>query len=200
MTVFIFISPILGAMIGYYTNVLAIKMLFRPYKPVFLFGKQLPFTPGLVPKEQKRLAKKLAEAVGNSILTPDVLAKELSPILEKLDAEGPDMIKKLIQNHVGKLAGAFLNPDKIYNGIKEALLEYLSGKKALDESAFEGAAAEMARHIDIISIIEAKVNTFAPEEAETLILSVVGKELKWVMALGGIIGFIIGWIPVIINL
>ena len=196
----IFIPPIVGAVIGYCTNLLAIKMLFRPYQPVYLFGRQLPFTPGLVPKEQARLAKKLAEAVGNSILTPEVLAQELSPILEKLDSEGPDMIKKLIQEHFGKLAGAFLNPDKIYAGIREALLEYLGGKKALDDSAFKGAAEEMARHIDIVRIIEARVNNFAPEEAEALILSVVQRELNRVIALGGVLGFIIGWIPVLIGL
>lgn len=49
------IIPILvGALIGYCTNYIAIKMLFRPRKPVFVFGKKLPFTPGVIPKNQPR--------------------------------------------------------------------------------------------------------------------------------------------------
>ena len=45
---------VIGAVIGAATNHLAIKMLFRPYKPYYLFGKQLPFTPGLIPKKKRR--------------------------------------------------------------------------------------------------------------------------------------------------
>ena len=58
MDIFIkYIIPILvGGFIGWFTNYLAIKMLFRPYKEIRVFGIKLPFTPGLIPKEKERIA------------------------------------------------------------------------------------------------------------------------------------------------
>ena len=52
------IPPLVGAAIGYITNDIAIRMLFRPHEAKYLFGKQLPFTPGIIPKEKGRLARR----------------------------------------------------------------------------------------------------------------------------------------------
>jgi len=248
----ILVPPIIGAIIGYGTNCLAIRMLFRPHRAIYLFGWRLPFTPGLIPKEQGRLAKKMANTVGGRLITPEILARELvnSPLLvtgaaevkaairknlpqgaefirqfehPRLDAEGPEFVKKLIQEHVGKLAGIFLDHNKIYASMKEGLAEYLSQeenlalvadkidegidrilndelKKAPVISALEKAAAHVTGHIDVKAIIEDQINSIQPEEAEMLILSVIRKELHIVMALGGVLGFIIGWVPVLFNL
>ena len=286
-------SPLAGAIIGYFTNCLAIRMLFRPHRPVYLFGIRIPFTPGLVPKEQARLAKKLAEALGDKIITPEALAKELmlSPLLntgaeevkkvmrkkmtkaaeyiqqfkhtqpdmaapvkngfEKsknpqyfnefwetdktnfkwnchtIDQKGAELVKKIIQDNTGKLASMFLDSNKIYSSIKESVLEYLTQeeslemmadkideyidqicllkpeedqKKALVLSAFKKMATHVASHIDIKMIIESRIKEFDPAEIENLILSIVQRELHMVMAMGGVLGFIIGWIPVLINL
>ena len=65
-----FIIPVLvGGIIGYITNWIAIKMLFRPHKEKRLFGYSLPFTPGLIPKEKDRIAKKVGEVVGEHLLS-----------------------------------------------------------------------------------------------------------------------------------
>ncbi|KOA18940.1 hypothetical protein CLHOM_26800 [Clostridium homopropionicum DSM 5847] len=66
-------SAIVGAIIGYITNWLAIKMLFRPHTEKRIFGIKVPFTPGLIPKEQSRLAKSTGEAIGNHLLTQDTM-------------------------------------------------------------------------------------------------------------------------------
>ena len=55
-------GPVIGAIIGYFTNYLAVKMLFRPRTPKYLFGKQLPLTPGAIPKGKDRLAKAAGES------------------------------------------------------------------------------------------------------------------------------------------
>ena len=57
------IGPLSGGLIGYFTNWLAIKMMFRPHKAKYFLGMKIPFTPGLIPKERGRIA----EAIGNSI-------------------------------------------------------------------------------------------------------------------------------------
>ncbi|WP_395894450.1 DUF445 domain-containing protein [Bacillus safensis subsp. safensis] len=73
-TTFIFMI-IIGAVIGAATNHLAIKMLFRPYKPYYLFGKQLPFTPGLIPKRRDEVAKQVGVMVMEHLLTPEGIQK-----------------------------------------------------------------------------------------------------------------------------
>lgn len=70
-------GPIIGAIIGYFTNYIAVKMLFRPLKPVMIGNFQLPFTPGIIPRGRKRLAKALGEAVGGTLLTPDDIEQML---------------------------------------------------------------------------------------------------------------------------
>lgn len=65
--------PVFGGVIGYFTNDLAIKMLFRPYRPYYLFKRRLPLTPGLIPSNQGRLAQRVADTIMGSLLTPEEL-------------------------------------------------------------------------------------------------------------------------------
>ena len=66
-----------GAIIGYFTNYIAIKMLFRPRKPIYVFNKQLPFTPGMIPNNQERSAKAVGTAVGENLLQKEDLLQKL---------------------------------------------------------------------------------------------------------------------------
>lgn len=67
---------VIGAVIGGFTNSLAIKMLFRPYKPKYVFNKRLPFTPGLIPKRREELAEQLGKMVVNHLLTAEGIRKK----------------------------------------------------------------------------------------------------------------------------
>ena len=69
MIIKIILTLLISACIGYGTNYIAVKMLFRPLKPIYIKGKQLPFTPGIIPKGKPRLAKALGEAVSTTLLT-----------------------------------------------------------------------------------------------------------------------------------
>lgn len=80
--------PILGGLIGYYTNDIAIKMLFRPYKPVYVFGKRVPFTPGLIPSNQERLGQNIANAIMKSLLTPEELQNLARKLLQPERLQG----------------------------------------------------------------------------------------------------------------
>lgn len=70
-------GPAVGALIGYCTNYIAVKMLFRPLKPIKIGTFTLPFTPGIMPKRKPALAKALGTAVGNTLLTTEDLKKVL---------------------------------------------------------------------------------------------------------------------------
>ena len=57
------IPPLIGAIIGYRTNYIAVRMLFRPRNEIKVLGHTLPFTPGAIPKNKPRLAKAIGEVV-----------------------------------------------------------------------------------------------------------------------------------------
>ncbi|AXY07945.1 DUF445 domain-containing protein [Bacillus anthracis] len=68
----------LGAIIGGFTNHLAIKMLFRPHRPIYIGKFQVPFTPGLIPKRRDELAVQLGKMVVEHLLTPEGIGKKLT--------------------------------------------------------------------------------------------------------------------------
>jgi uncharacterized membrane protein YheB (UPF0754 family) len=72
------LPPVVGALIGYVTNAVAIKMLFRPLKELRLFGIRLPFTPGILPRERHKLADSIGRMVEHELLTPEVLKERLA--------------------------------------------------------------------------------------------------------------------------
>lgn len=71
------IGSLVGAIIGYITNWLAIKMLFRPHKEIRIGKFKVPFTPGLIPKEKSRIAKSVGETIGTHLLTKETIIKSL---------------------------------------------------------------------------------------------------------------------------
>lgn len=71
-------GPLIGALIGYFTNYIAVKMLFFPKKEVRIFGKRLPFTPGAIPKGRKRLAKKAGSVIANQLITKEAIVSRMT--------------------------------------------------------------------------------------------------------------------------
>lgn len=73
----IFFVVLIAAAIGGFTNYLAIKMLFYPHKPIYIRGKKLPFTPGLIPKRRAEIAKSLGRIVAEYLVTSEGVAAVL---------------------------------------------------------------------------------------------------------------------------
>ncbi|NJM86483.1 MAG: DUF445 domain-containing protein [Hydrococcus sp. RU_2_2] len=82
------VPPVGGAIIGYFTNDIAIKMLFRPYKAIYIGKRKLPFTPGLIPANQERLAQRISDTIMGSLLTPEELQRLAKRLLatERVEA------------------------------------------------------------------------------------------------------------------
>lgn len=115
-------GPVIGAVIGYCTNYIAVKMLFRPLRPVSLFGRQLPFTPGIIPKGQERLAKAIGSVVGDTLLTEEDLKRML------LSDEVQNQLRISIDN---------LLQEKEHVPLKELCLQFT------DETGYETGRAVM---------------------------------------------------------
>lgn len=174
------IIPILvGALIGYCTNYIAIKMLFRPQKPVFLFGKQLPFTPGVIPKNKPRIASAVGKAVGQNLFTDQDI----------VNAIAGSELKNNLSEKIGEIA--FKNDKSvkdyisIYSGKESEKTEYLSKNAEyetedddiIDEYADDNT--EYGRIKDKVSdVITTKIiNAFDKVDLNELVAQVAGKTL-----------------------
>lgn len=134
------IVPVLvGAVIGYFTNFIAIKMLFRPRHEVRIGKWRVPFTPGIIPKNQGRLAGAIGNAVGGHLLNLETL----KTIFEKNNAK-EKLVEKLAQSAFGCKASAsdFFSTDENHG----ALIDQISGSLAV-------AVMAKVQQIDLIPII-----------------------------------------------
>lgn len=102
------LGPLTGGIIGYFTNWLAIKMMFRPHQPKFLFGIKIPFTPGLIPKERGRIAEAVGSSISENLMNKEVLEKNLlsEDMLTKISTEYDTFVAR--QKINGETLRAFL--------------------------------------------------------------------------------------------
>jgi len=96
--------PLLGAFIGYLTNSIAIRMLFRPLRPWHVLGLRVPLTPGIIPARRGELAERMGETVGRHLLTADDVARVLGQ-------EGfRRTLRRAVQEKLSDFAGRELGP------------------------------------------------------------------------------------------
>lgn len=109
--------PVIGGVIGYCTNDIAIKMLFRPYRPLYVGKRRLPFTPGLIPSNQERLARRISDTIMGSLLTPEELQNLARRLLQTERTQAAikwllklalDQLQSRAQERTAKIAGAIL--------------------------------------------------------------------------------------------
>ncbi len=119
-------GPVIGAIIGYCTNYIAVKMLFYPRKEIYVMGHKLPFTPGAIPKGKDRLAKAIGGVVSGTLLTEkDIQDKLLSSELENMVADKlMDVLSKDLKSSVSKL----LSSEAEYESLKENLTGNLTDR------------------------------------------------------------------------
>ncbi len=110
------VTPLFGALIGYITNDVAIRMLFHPVKPKYLFGKKLPFTPGLIPKERYRISASIGEAVSENLMNEAVMQQTL------LSDEMKDKVLNAVSQYVDRFATSS-------DTLREALAKLLSSEQ-----------------------------------------------------------------------
>ena len=278
-------GPLVGGIIGCFTNFIAVKMLFYPRKEIRIFGHVLPFTPGAIPKGKPRLAESIGNAVANSLLTrqdiEDMLLSaeieeeiadammehltkglkteicslsgisderydekkaELCALISReiagsidipglMEAHGKEYLKERIYSHkLGRLISTdriesiamsiaddlqdiveekgdtYIQPIVaqkmseadahsvqeilIYAGMREERLR--KGIIETYKTIAKDNADKLLSHIDIAGIISDKINAMEIEELERLILTVMKKELRTIISLGGLIGIILG--------
>lgn len=179
--------PVVGAVIGWITNVLAITLLFRPYQPVKFLG--LTFH-GVIPKRRNEIAASIAETIEEELIdTTRLLESVNDPLLkEHLAAHVINLVRVK-----GEQRMPLFLPDSVRELIVESIVKIVEEEieDSLDE-LLEYALDKAAEYIDISKMVEEKIAEFSLEELEKLILRVASRELKHIEILGGVLGFLIG--------
>ena len=192
-------GPLVGALIGYCTNYIAVKMLFRPLKPVKIGNYTLPFTPGIIPKGKDRLAKALGSAIGETLLTKEDMTNAL--LTDNIKNQIIDSILDSITNapSIKEIMGSFMQEeqytiirsnvtdtfeDKILDAIKDANLANLiiaEGTKAIKSKLSGGFMAMFITDDLIFSIAEPmkeNIDRYINENAPIMISGMVEKEVE----------------------
>lgn len=289
-------GPVIGAVIGYFTNYIAVKMLFKPHKPIMIGKFRVPFTPGIIPKRRSAMAEEIGRAVGKHLLTTedfekillsdDVKAKVVQDAAEvwqrveneysaqslsvhlageaktaELKAKIQDVVTARLLYNVdklpigdmvvakatevagekiqGTLLAKFVSQDKINSMIAPIgpyVDEYLAENgqdifepmvkdevTALSEmplaevqqklgvtdekiasviekvyEKFVGQKlADVIENISVAEIVSERINNMEITEIERMVLEVMQKELRAIVNLGALIGFVIGFLTVL---
>lgn len=106
---FYLLGPAVGSLVGYVTNDVAIRLLFKPTRPKYIFGMKIPFTPGLIPKERGRIAEAVGHSISENLMNKEVLEKNLlsEDMLTKIGTEYDTFVARQKVN--GETLRAFLS-------------------------------------------------------------------------------------------
>ena len=194
-------GPLIGGIIGYFTNFIAVKMLFRPLKPVKLGKVTLPFTPGIIPKRKDKLAQAIGNAVGHNLFTRQDMqelfenASVRSSILQGILAK----IEKVMEASIEEVAEKFVEEEtlkrkkeditdiltvKIKNGILELDLGALiaEGGSSVIKEKFQGGMFSFFLNDDLIASVAEpigrEVEKYIETNGEQIFRPVVEKQLN----------------------
>ena len=120
------LPPVIGAVIGYFTNLIAVKMLFYPRKPVYLFGHQLPLTPGAIPKGKARLAKSAGKIVQNELFTREDISGRL--LTEEVEKPLIDKVMSILDTNISETGAVMAGSKEKYDKLEDSFTELLSFK------------------------------------------------------------------------
>ncbi len=182
---------VIGGLIGWFTNRLAIRLLFKPYEPIKmpLVGFELQ---GLIPRRKAELAHSVGIQIETELLSVEEIVRAfgsqaqkkelklfLQRYLQKMVMEKiPSFLKEVMKKPVDHVIADMMEKesDKLLNDILEYLIE-------------EGAA-----NVKLAAMVEDKINAYPMEKLEHMVLAVAARELRQIEWIGGLLGMIIGFL------
>jgi uncharacterized membrane protein YheB (UPF0754 family) len=119
------LPPLIGAVIGYVTNAIAIRMLFRPLTEIRVLGVRLPLTPGIIPKQRAQLAESIGQMVSRELLTEEAVRRQLATESFKIKLEQNiySLLGDIISTPLAKLQGG--NQELVFTSVEGFLSEGL---------------------------------------------------------------------------
>lgn len=197
MNYWLLIIPLISAFIGWVTNWIAIKMLFHPREPKKILG--ITFH-GIFPKRQQQFAEKLGKLVSDEFLSFSDIEQKIS------DPQNLKKIMPMIENHVDDFLRNRLSVempvismfigDKTIHKLKSAFMHEI---EILFPQVMKQFAGNLKTELDLEHIVIKKVAGFSSDKLEEILYQIMSKEFRFVEIIGGVIGFIIGVVQVLLT-
>jgi uncharacterized membrane protein YheB (UPF0754 family) len=191
----IVLTLLISTFIGYITNVVAVRMLFWPRQPINLGFYSVQ---GILPKRQAQIAASLGELVEKELLSlDDVLDKINTPeIQQRLIDKVSEMARERLIELLPKII-----PGRLIQIIIDTLDKLLIQESShIIEELFKSGSDYLTNEIHISKIVEDKVNAYDLKQLEDMIKGISAPELTFIEVLGGVMGFVIGLVQIIILL
>ncbi len=159
--------PVVGAIIGYVTNKVAIKMLFRPLRAWRLGGIRIPMTPGVVPSKRLELAQNMGEVVGDHLLTSKEISKGLRQDVfqDKLLSLIEERMKEVLEKNLDTLPSLVPDKFRVYFDLARKTVIYQTKESMRSFIYSERFAAIVA------SAVERRIEDFLNNDMETILSS-----------------------------
>ncbi len=190
--------PLISAFIGWFTNWIAIKMLFHPKEPKRILG--ITFH-GIFPKRQKIFAEKLGKMISAEFLSfEDIEGKITDPqnlqkLMPTVEAHVDNFLRNKLSDEMPFLS-LFIG-DKTIRSLKNIFMQEL---QVLFPQLMKSYAGHLQEELDLEKIVTDKVSSFSTDKLEEILYQIMSKEFRFVEILGGVIGFIIGVVQVLITI
>ena len=178
-----FIGPAVGAVIGYITNDIAIRMLFRPHHAKYILGMRVPFTPGIIPKEKTRIAAAIGKAVSENLMNREVLEKSL--LSDDMLAKMVDAIDEFVTTQQGneetieQFAAHYLSDEDIAamrSNVTDGIVKLITGK--LQDTSMGDNIAHMATE----HAMEKTRNSLAGRFGAEMLVQAVAQPIEKILA------------------
>ncbi|MBT6453666.1 MAG: DUF445 family protein [Planctomycetes bacterium] len=184
------VFPLVGALIGWATNWLAVKMLFRPHQPIGIGPLRFQ---GVVPRRHQALAESIAETVQEELISAEDIAQLVQKlatsdqIRDRLKGRIDVLIEEQLQSF-GPMVAAFLPNDlvdKIRSRVEQEVFSFV-------EELGTDLHGTLGQQFDLKQKVRDRILAFELDQMERLVLRVAKKELRHIELLGGVLGFIVG--------
>jgi len=186
--------PMISALIGWLTNRVAIRMLFRPKKPLRILGLKIQ---GLVPSRKKEMAQKFGEVIERDFLRSQDLAALLGRM--ELGARLTEEIDRMVDERIASASVSLMLLRRM-PVVRRPLEAFIERVKRSVRDAFvrniESAAEEMVRYVqenvEIQETVRKRIEAFEVDYLEEVVLRLSKRELKAIEYWGGALGFLVG--------
>lgn len=190
--------PVFSAFFHWLTIRLALKLLFHPKQPVNILGYKLQ---GVFPKRQKQFANSLGQLVSEELLSfndiaSKVTSKEnISRILPMVEAKIDEFLRTKLSDAMPVLS-MFIG-DKTISKVKKVFMDEL---EELFPEMMNQYMDKLQHDLDLEKIVIDKVNSFSSDKLEEILQKIMNKEFRFVEIIGGVLGFIIGVVQVVVSI
>ena len=198
MNYWLILIPFISAFIGWFTNWIAIKMLFHPRMPIKILG--ITFH-GIFPKRQQQFAEKLGKMVSAELISFQEIEEKitnssnLEKVLPFIEERIDDFLRRKLSD-VFPIISMFIG-DSTISQLKTVFMEEL---KVIFPEMIRKYMKNLESEMDLEQMVTRKVAKFSSEKMESILVQIMSKEFRFVEIIGGVLGFLIGILQIMITI